>query len=90
MACFPKLLSHGENYVITKPIGKREPLEINLRLLEQLFDCLAQLESARIVHRDITSRHFLYHNRNLLLIDYGYSVVAESVVQFAGKEFKTK
>lgn len=82
---FPELLDSGVD-IITSPVGteQKEPLEITAKLLEQLFDCLEHLASAGVVHRDITRRHILQHNGNLLLIDYGFSVFAGSDVYYCG------
>lgn len=76
--------------IITEPYGTRQLNEFAFGVDEivQSFECMRALVANRIVHRDITPRHFLWHvqqgRRTLVLIDFGCAVSNGQPCQFSG------
>ena len=69
----------------------------SVRDLQDAFACLEWLRELRVIHRDLSPRHFLRHEGQLFLIDFGFALLlradvdlseeADEEVSFSGSSF---
>ena len=64
--------------------------------LQDAFACLEWLRALRVIHRDLSPRHFLRHRNRLFLIDFGFALLLRvdadlsqesEAVDFSGSSF---
>ena len=59
-----------------KPIQKRL---LTSDIIAQMLDCVKELHVNGIIHRDLSPNHFLQHNDQIFLIDFGCAIFTKNI-----------